>query len=487
MADDSRRRFSLFSRLFSAKVIDKSDNSGETPYVTRVASNATFAKVAGLENIFEDTKKIYEHKRSWTRSKYDDEFDLYDDMLRLDPELNGAVRSVSLTANNWDIDYTTAKNRTIRNAIKELVHETLDFDDLLINMLRSLMVYGNDINKLVGRSGVGITALQSLPINQITIKDERGIEPPAVSRDNPIMKATTYLFRENESYPQTFKASEIWHIKMDYRSNWFQDRLGRWTYGVWGASRFSALKQPIRAKYNAINNRIALEDALTKQYITINMEAVEHITDPDEQRERLVYIMNEVGELLEGLRGDQIPILPSYVEIHHVDLKNTVPDNSAFLDMVNADISAVLQVPRAASGQERGSTFAATYSASMWSINAIRRLQGIAEQACQQLFMKHLELLGIVVKREDLPKLKFAPIEEEGHSEKIKRSTLGYQQGVMTRNEAREILHLPPTKEEGDDFKSEKGVEGVKPPNRQKRKGEPTGPKVDKGGSKPDE
>lgn len=459
MADGSRRRFRLFGRREKPQLDEILEKPVVAPDLVRVGASSTFSRVAGLENLFEDTKLMYQHKKEWTRSKYDDEFDLYDDMLRLDPELNGAVRSVSLTANNWSIDYTKGRNSRIRNAIKDLVENRLDFDDVLINMLRSLMVYGNDINKLVGRTGQGITRVQSLPIQHMTIKDERGIEPPAVSRDNPIMKAVTYEFRENETYPQSFPASEIWHIRIDYLSNWFQDRLGRWTYGVWGASRFSSLKQPIRAKYNAINNRIALEDALTKQFITIDMSAVEHITDPDEQRERLVHIMTEVGELLEGLRGDQIPILPSYVQIHHVDLKNTIPDNSAFLDMINADISAVLQVPRVAAGQERGSTFAATYSASMWSINAIRRLQAVAVQSCQQLFMKHLELLGIPAEKSDLPVLMFEPIEEEGHEQKMRRATAGYTQGVITLNEAREIIGHAPTKDGGEDFKKEKAVE----------------------------
>jgi len=481
MADGSRWRFNPLNLFKTAQTEEKSDNLKVTMELP-TSSATTFAKVAGLENIFEDTKQMYGHKKSWTRTKYDDEFDLYDDMLRLDPELNGAVRSVSLTANNWEIDYKKGKNRRIRNAIQDLT-ENLDFDDILISMLRNLMVYGNDINKLVGRTGQGVTRVQSLPISQITIKDDRGLQPPSVTRESPIMTPAKYLLRENETYPQEFSVNEIWHTKIDYRSNWFQDRLGRWTYGVWGASRFSSLKQPIRAKYNAINNRIALEDALTKQYITIDMSAVEHITDPDEQRERLVHIMSEVGELLETLRGDQIPILPSYVEIHHVDLKNTIPDNSGFLDMVNADISAVLQVPRVASGQERGSTFAATYSASMWSINAIRRLQAVAVQAVQELFLKHLELLGIEATVRDLPELVFAPIEEEGHSEKIKRATLGYQQGVMTRDESREVLRLPPAKEDGDKFKEEKSLGGNTPPFQQKRDGEPDGPKVDKGGN----
>ena len=61
-------------------------------------------------------------------SNFDNEFDLYDKMIKLDPELNGAVRAVSLTANNYEIDYSRGKNTNIRNAIEKLVH-TIDFDD----------------------------------------------------------------------------------------------------------------------------------------------------------------------------------------------------------------------------------------------------------------------------------------------------------------------------------------------------------------------
>lgn len=114
-------------------------------------------------------------RSSRSRSQYDNydqTFDLFDSMVRLDPELNGAVRSVSLTANNYHIDYKVAKNARIRNAIKKLIHD-IDFDDILISALRNLMVYGNDINKLVGKAGVGITGIQSLPAKQITIMDRR--------------------------------------------------------------------------------------------------------------------------------------------------------------------------------------------------------------------------------------------------------------------------------------------------------------------------
>ena len=59
--------------------------------------------------------------------------------------------------------------------------------------------------------------------------------------------------------------------------------------------------------------------------------------------------MDQVGSLMENLRADQIPILPHYVEMHHVDMSNSIPDDTNFLDSINADISAVLNVPRVAS------------------------------------------------------------------------------------------------------------------------------------------
>ena len=121
--------------------------------------------------------------------------------------------------------------------------------------MRSLMVYGNDINKLVGKAGTGITDVQSLPVKQITIVDERGgLESYFVAdEDSPIIRPVTYMLRETSLYEQAFPADEILHIRIDYRSNWFTDNKGRRTYGVWGASRFTSLKQPIRAKYNTIN------------------------------------------------------------------------------------------------------------------------------------------------------------------------------------------------------------------------------------------
>ena len=199
-----------------------------------------------------------------------------------------------------------------------------------------------------------------------------------------------------------------------------------------------------------MNNRIALEDTMTKRYITIGPEAVENVTDPAEQEERMTTIMNKVGSLLDSLRADQTPILPHYVQLHHIDLKNTIPDNSAFLDQVNGDISSVLHVPRVSMGQERGSTFAATFNASQWSVQAIRRLQQVVVEYIKNLFSRHLDLIGIEHKPKDIPPLVFGAIDEETPTGLMQRAAMGYSAGILTLNQSLEIVGLP-TEKDGDE------------------------------------
>ena len=409
-----------------------------------------FNAVAGIPDIVRDTERLR------SDSNHDNEFDLYDNMLKLDPELNGAVRAVSLTANNYEINYSRGKNARIRNAIQELVEDTIEFDDIMINAMRNLMVYGNDINKIVGKEGVGVTNIQSLPVKQITIVDDRGGLGSyfVADEDNPIINPTTYMLREGTSYEVAIPNREILHVKIDARSNWFTDNKLRRTYGVWGASRFTSLKQPIRMKYNSMNNRISLEDSMTKQFITIDKSAIEHIQDPAEQQQRLKHIMDEVISLFEGLRGDQIPVLPHYVQLHHVDVGNSVPNNTGFLDAINADIAAVLQVPRVAAGQEKGSTFAATYNANLWAVQAISRMHRILSEAATKVFMMHLDLLGIEYRKQDLPTIKFEAMDSETPLNIMQRAVMGYDSGILTLNQSLDMLSLP-TDRNGDERKTE--------------------------------
>jgi len=99
---------------FVQAVTRRKPQEAQTPIPTTsgVATPHTqhsFAAIAGISDIVKDTNKLR------TTANYDNDFDIFDAMVELDPELNGAVRSVSLTGNNYLIDYKKAKNNQIRS------------------------------------------------------------------------------------------------------------------------------------------------------------------------------------------------------------------------------------------------------------------------------------------------------------------------------------------------------------------------------------
>jgi len=111
-------------------------------------------------------------------------------------------------------------------------------------------------------------------------------------------------------------------------------------------------------------------------------------------------------------------------------------------------------VPRVAAGQERGSTFAATYNANLWAVQAISRMHKILEQACAELFSMHLTLLGIEHRRIDLPRIKFDAMDSETPLNIMQRAVMGYDAGILTLNQALELVNMPKAKkEEGDERK----------------------------------
>jgi hypothetical protein len=101
-------------------------------------------------------------------------------------------------------------------------------------------------------------------------------------------------------------------------------------------------------------------------------------------------------------------------------------------------------------GQERGSTFAATFNANQWSVQAIRRLQDVVSQGIQKLFSKHLNLLGIEHKQRDIPPVVFGAVDEETPYQATQRAVLGYSNGILTLNQALEIMGFA-TEKDGDE------------------------------------
>jgi hypothetical protein len=68
------------------------------------------------------------------------------------------------------------------------------------------------------------------------------------------------------------------------------------------------------------------------------------------------------------------------------------------------------------------------------------------------LFSIHLNLLGIEHKKADLPTIRFDAMDSETPLNVMQRVTMGYDAGILTLNQALDILNLPEATE-GDERK----------------------------------
>ena len=78
----------------------------------------------------------------------------------------------------------------------------------------------------------------------------------------------------------------------------------------------------------------------------------------------------------------------------------------------------------------------------------------ILNQSVRKLFSRHLELLNIAHEMKDLPVLVFEPIDEETRLNKMQRANIGYNAGIITLNQALEIVGMP-QELEGDNRKGD--------------------------------
>ena len=77
----------------------------------------------------------------------------------------------------------------------------------------------------------------------------------------------------------------------------------------------------------------------------------------------------------------------------------------------------------------------------------------ILAESAMQLFMMHLDLLGITYRRQDLPTIKFDAMDMESPLNVMQRVTMGYDGGLLTLNQSLDILNLPEIGKEGDERK----------------------------------
>lgn len=433
-------------------------------------------------------------RKSLDEDKHDTVFDLYDALVNLDGELSGAVNAIAQSATYSDIVMPEDDPSEIE---QEILADIIELDnrirgrEVAIDVLGNLIKYGNDINKKVYNQDNGVIALQSLPINSVTIVDDRNdlntggvdgmsedefqdiifqVHPTLDEGDAELggefireaFERDAYVLNEQTASERSIiEPYNVLHFSIDSRSNWFEDYTGRQTYGVWGQSRLEALKFTIQTKYNTLINKVAMDDSLlAREIYYIDTEALfGDIQDRDKRIKKAEQYADKLKGMIEDLGPDERPMLDQHIDVEVIGPEGKAIDQRPFIEQLNNGIAAALTFPMAGLGRGTTAVKAGEEISSLWAENNIKNLRRAVIRGFHEVYEDHIKILypDLVMNHEEashigemkldpditIPTLEYEPFRQEDRTEKADQIERLVEIGVLKRSEAREMWGAP--------------------------------------------
>ena len=424
----------------------------------------------------------------------------YRQLAHLDGDLAGTIRAksqvgamgpeVSHPAMRGHEDELSDEERDMVEACEALM-DRLNLNRRMQAIFKQLIIHGNFACHIEYADGAGITDITPLPLQALTITDQRPnpdtattidtMEGPLQQSGNTDMDQTIhegnyYVLNEGDSDDmEVHPADEVFHLAINKWGNWYEDRRGRSTYSVWGERRLAPVKFALQAKQNTLSNKVALDDSLlAREVYHIDVETLfGHIPNDKERTEKAEEYKDKLKRKLNSLAPDEKPILPEEVsvEVNGPDGK-TADNQTGFIQMMNDTLQHALTFHSASFGRDAGGSLAGNKPAKEMSDTGVKSLRDVVKDEFRELFRIHC-LLAVENARQPatdaednrirgatgfdqwdikdgltLPILAFDPVSRRDKSDRVKDAVAAYEKGVADLNEARAWVDLDPIKED---------------------------------------
>lgn len=344
----------------------------------------------------------------------------------------------------------------------------LNFKRLFETYTKSLIKYGDLIEHIETDTAFldvefeeepevaeAITALTSLPINQITIIDEASrIEDPEPSK--VITQANIYVIDElskdlTEDEPIQYPKEEILHISLDKRANWKEDVVHRFTYGIWSDAPIKSVQYLVEWKHNLIrNDMIWRNKMLPREHHKLNMAAFSPENYPGATfSERLsaakiaaTLEMNKYSLSVRNQQPDQGYVTSDDVEVLIIEPKTAnYKDVNEQINQIDGKIAALTGTPEALSGGQQMGFSSIEFSGTFVSIRCEEMAELIAD-GLNRVIWKHLKAVHPSSKIADIKRVKIKTrlILDRDLSERAKVMSMMAGTKVFTPTEIREVF-----------------------------------------------
>ena len=361
---------------------------------------------------------LIEHLREiWTDYPTDNKYKQYAYLYKHDAEVRGAIDKLALLVAESFHGYSGTKE-TMRK-------------DFLYQAAKRVLIYGDSIYL---RSN-----LQALPMEFMTILEKRD---QINSYDSQIFEANYYVLNEwDDQRRKIFPAKNIVHLKLDPTPMKVYDLLGRYTFGVWSTSPLETLKTLILWRHQMLYLDVLWRNKnLPREHHKLDLSAFSPDFYPGSIQERIAKARADAQRALESyvetvryLKPDQAYVTSKDVEITYVEPKSTnYQKPNELLEQLSDYIYSSIGIhPGAVKGKSSSSYAGELVVKSYTGLVVASIAESLARQYSVQVFGKEYDpIINLEL--------------EIDKTEKVRQIVLLLKSGVITINEARQMLLLPP-------------------------------------------
>jgi len=419
-------------------------------------------------------KPISTHLDEFYKQGVTNKYDIYREMRTVDPELNGAIKTISMMVSGmfdkvWiepepGREFTDEEKLVLKEGQDFASLAQMDFQGLFASISDKLIQNGDFIaikRYHFGDKRLPISARywKPLPMAAVTaVKESEEIQNWSAQ----IWDVDWYVLNESTGEnQQTWFRDEIVHITLNNYANEVYDNVGRYTFGIWSKSLLEPLQTSIKWKWNAIQNDIKWRHASvprmhvkvdTSAFTPEKYEGTSQVERVRAARTAMESYMKDIRASIEDPAAEQGLITDKETEIDYVEPKTTTYASPNFaVDQQNKDISAATGVPQSLIGGKEESFSSMFISSSFATMQAEIIFGKIAEQLTE-LTRDHLrrrfmfiirsdELLSDIVGRIHI-KRKEIFLRDRMEQARIASTLAGT--GAFTPNEIREIFGKDP-------------------------------------------
>lgn len=413
-------------------------------------------------------------------------WDILRRIYEFDPEIQAAVDMIAYMIHGMyagpalsrlDADQPLEAAPRDQREFLERVDSLLDeirFSQLLPTIIRLLLRDGNAIFR-IHRDGIEISELELLPTSVVTI----------ISRDQSEVIRSRDLYLINETpggvAAETIPGEDILHFSLGAAGNLMQDRLGRWTYSIWGRSPLESLVFVVKKKAQTILDYF--------RWARVSMPRLEAVIDiseignPDNYtgtpEERVAKAQDAVRQVFREIEKSfyyedtdpssptyrmKLPIEPDHIFVHSEDIKmsrlegsSPFPDVIATIQDCNRSIATRLGIPLSALGYEEGATRAigevTRYYMHMSGNGLLRSLEVDLERFFSLEFPRRgweldRSLVADFYIKTDFHDPDRVAVESELQRVRFDAAVKAFEAGLISRSEARKLMGLPEQSDE---------------------------------------